>query len=308
FCREVYFITLHVGLATCPWGRYVAWSVLSAFDSQPMTHMQPNIVFKKTDSLHAEGAPNHDLYLQALAVTARRMIPTYLLLDSAPNADCDNERIGISGCRSRVDQNENGRAGAYGRGNAAFVTLNLVRLALQSTGEGDFFQRLSDLLPKAKAVLDSRNEALLKGHHCAGAFPLWHGVETIQDLIASATHSVGFIGLSETVEVLTGDKLHESDKARDLGMAIVRHMRAYVDGQRKECGMNYSLLATTAEYLSGRFIDRDRADYPHPVTDKGFYTNSFHVEVDSKVSIPDKLRLEGPFHLLCNGGSISYVE
>ncbi|GIQ89569.1 hypothetical protein KIPB_012070, partial [Kipferlia bialata] len=313
FSRELYYVTLHVGLSTGVWGRKVTQAVIDAFQAQPLHFKQPNIVFKVKESLHGDtgSAPNRDLYLKALSCTAHRMIPTYLLLDSAPNADCDPELLGIMGCRSRIEANCNGRAGGYGRGNAAYVTLNLPRIALESEDVASFYDRLGSLLPKAKAVLDGRAAALVKGHAACDdpVFDIWmDGVDSIEDLVANATHSIGFIGVAETVQILTGETYHLSKTAQALGMSIVRYLRAYVDEQRQKCSVNYSLLATSGEFISGKFVGTDAHHHPHPLQEKGFYTNSFHVAVDAGVPVCDKLRIEGPFHLLCNGGSISYVE
>lgn len=311
YCREPYYISLNLGLATSDWGRFVTKSILKAYFEQPIDFERPNIIFKVKKGVNADAAdPNHDLFLQALQCTAHRMVPTYLLLDSEPNRGCDPEKLGIMGCRTRVYQNCNGPEQTIGRGNIAYVSINLPHIALQSGSIDDFMKKLDGKLSDCEYILMNRVLALVKTKKLGFVFEnhLWNGVGSIDELLMQGTLSIGFIGLSETVEILTGEKMHLSKKAEKLGCEIVRKLREHVDYLRSDIGLNFSLLATPGEQISGRFAEADKKKFKHPVLEKGFYTNSFHAEVDSGLSIYDKLRLEGKFHALCNGGSISYVE
>lgn len=311
YCREPYYISLNLGLATSEWGRCVIRAVLKAYSEQPMEMTRPNIIFKvKSDINGKETSPNHDLFMQALQCTARKMIPTYLLMDSAVNSNCVPERLGIMGCRTRVYQNSNGQEGTVGRGNIAYVSINLPRIALLSSSIEDFMQRLDMKTQACKAILLNRMETLSHSQKLDYVFEnhLWGDVRTMDEMIHQGTLSMGFIGISETVEILTGEKMHLSQKAEDLAYAIVDQLRRHADLYRQETGLNFSLLATPGEMISGRFAEADKAKFNHPAIQKEFYTNSFHVEVDSRVSVYEKLCIEGKFHKLCNGGSISYVE
>ena len=311
YCREPYYISLNLGLATSEWGRCVTKSIIKAYSEQPIIHERPNIIFKVKNDINAgKSSPNHDLFLQALQCTASRMIPTYLLMDSAVNKGCIPEKLGIMGCRTRVYQNSNGAEGTVGRGNIAYVSINLPRIALQASSVDDFMKKLEEKTLICKKILLARAEKLKETKKLGFVFEnhLWNGVSNIEELIKQGTLSIGFIGISETVEILTGEKLHLSENAANLGYEIVKKLRKAADDFRAETGMNFSLLATPGEMISGRFAEADKARFSHPVLEKEFYTNSFHAEVDSGLSLYDKLRLEGKFHLLCNGGSISYVE
>jgi len=311
YCREPYYISLNLGLATSAWGRCIIAAVIKAYSEQPMAMTRPNIIFKVKEDINGrDNAPNHDLLLQALQVTARKMVPTYLLLDSEVNRDCVPERLGIMGCRTRVYQNANGQEGTVGRGNVAYVSINLPQLALQASSVEDFLLKLEEKALACKDILMARMETLKHSQKLAFVFAhhLWEGVKDLAGLSKQGTLSLGFIGLAETVEILLGEKMHQSKQADELGYAIVKHLRSAVDDYRQQSGLNFSLLATPGEMISGRFAEADKLRFNHRVIAKEYYTNSFHVDVNSGVSLYDKLRLEGKYHSLCNGGSISYVE
>lgn len=313
FCRETYYLTLNVGLATGFWGRQITAILIDRFMNSPKSFTKPNIVFKVSGKINREpGSANYDLYQQALACTAKRMIPTYLLLDSAPNRDRDPYNLNIMGCRTRVYDNMNGPEGTIGRGNIAYVSINLPRIALLSADMADFYARLKKNMDACVRILKIRRERLREtsGKYMEYVFThhLWRDGATMDDLLLSGTYSIGFIGLSETVEVLAGAKFFADDDSYRLAREIVEFMNRYVLRKRQEEHTNYSLLSTPGEMLSGRFCHLDERFCPHPIQEKGFYTNSFHVEVDSMVSLFDKIRLEGVFHELCTGGSITYVE
>ena len=311
YCREPYYISLNLGLEKSSWGRCVTKAVLKAYSEQPFEMTRPNIIFKVKHDINAsEGSPNHDLFLMALQCTAKKMIPTYLLMDSAVNKECVPERLGIMGCRTRVYQNSNGAEGTVGRGIIAYVSINLPNIALQSKTVDDFMARLEEKAFACKKILIDRMETLKSTMKLDYVFEnhLWNGVGNIDDLTRQGTLSLGFIGISETVEILTGEKVYASQKAEELGFDIVSRLRRLVDDFRMQTGLNFSLLATPGEMISGRFAEADNARFSHKAISKEFYTNSFHVEVNSGVSVYEKLRIEGKFHALCNGGSISYVE
>jgi len=311
YCREPYYLSLNLGLATSQWGRCITKAVISAYAAQPMEMTRPNIIFKcKADVNVNADSPNHDLFLLALQCTARKMIPTYLLMDSVVNADCISDRLGIMGCRTRVYQNSNGEEGTVGRGNIAYVSINLPQIALKSTSIEGFMAALEEKAEACKKILVSRMLQLTDSYKLDYVFEnkLWKNVEKINDLVKQGTLSIGFIGVAETVEILTGEKTYRSKAAEDLGYTIVRTLRACADRFRQETGFNCSLLATPGEMISGRFAEKDKLNFQHPAIEKEFYTNSFHVEVNSGISLYEKLRIEGRFHALCNGGSISYVE
>jgi ribonucleoside-triphosphate reductase len=311
YCREPYYISLNLGLAVSTWGRCVAGAIIQAYSEQSMEMTRPNIIFKVKQNVNGcDGTPNHDLFLQALRCTAKRMIPTYLLMDSEVNRDCTPERLGIMGCRTRVYQNSNGEEGTVGRGNIAYVSINLPQLALKSHSVDEFMAALHDRAATCKDILLDRMNTLKDTDKLEFVFQnhLWNEVATLDELIRQGTLSLGFIGLAETVEILTGEKLHESVRAEELGYSIVQSLRRSADAFRAETGLNFSLLATPGEMISGRFAEADKPHFHHPVLNKEFYTNSFHVEVNSGLSLCEKLRVEGKFHKLCNGGSISYVE
>lgn len=311
YCREPYYLSINLGLSTSPWGRCVSKAVISAYAAQSMEMTRPNIIFKcKADINVNTDAPNHDLFLQALQCTARKMIPTYLLMDSTVNADCIPDRLGIMGCRTRVYQNSNGEEGTVGRGNIAYVSINLPQIALKSSSIDNFMRALEGKAQACKNILISRMKQLTSSYKLDYVFEngLWKNVKNIDDLVKQGTLSLGFIGIAETVEILTGEKTYRSKDAEDLGYSIVQTLRACADRFRKETGLNFSLLATPGEMISGRFAEKDKQNFHHPAIEKEFYTNSFHVEVNSGISLFEKLRIEGRFHALCNGGSISYVE
>lgn len=161
-------------------------------------------------------------------------------------------------------------------------------------------------------LIDIRNSQIIQTGQRYVDFVLkegiWRNTSNLDDLLRRGTYSVGFIGLSETVELLTGAKMYQSQAGKALATEIAKTMNAFIMKRRNVTGMNWSLLATPGEMISGRFCTLDRKYFPHPIQGKGFYTNSFHVDVDSGLTPFEKLAFEGPFHTLCTGGSISYVE
>jgi ribonucleoside-triphosphate reductase len=312
YARENFYVTLNIGLAKSAWGHAVAQSCIRAFASLPLDYTRPNIVFKVKDGVNANpGDPNHDLFELSCDCTTKKMIPTYLLLDSEPNRTCDPGRIGIMGCRTRVYANRNGKEGSVGRGNIAAISMNLPRLAMKAKGLDGFLLELADVMDDAKRILLLRKEALARSEHVKDV--LGEGVwaaDGVEDMLRQGTYSIGFIGLSEAVEILTGGTLYGSPDSWRTAAGIVEAMRRRTDAYAAETGLNFSLLASAGEGISGRFPALDSKLFPgaEAYWGKGYYTNSFHVPVDSGVGVFQKLSLEGPYHRFANGGSISYVE
>ena len=312
YARENFYVTLNVGLAKSAWGHAVAQSCIRAFASLPLDYTRPNIVFKVKDGVNANpGDPNHDLFELACACTTKKMIPTYLLLDSAPNSGCNPDRIGIMGCRTRVYANRNGKEGSVGRGNIAAISMNLPRLAMKAKNLDVFLRELANLMDDAKRILLLRKNALAQSEFVKDVLDegVW-AADGVEDMLRKGTYSIGFIGLAEAVEILTGGTLHGSPGSWQTGLNIVETMRRRTDAYAAETGLNFSLLASAGEGISGRFPALDSALFPEAEAywGKGYYTNSFHVPVDSGVGVFEKHSLEGPFHRYANGGSISCVE
>ena len=312
YARENFYATLNIGLAKSSWGHAVAQSCIHAFASLPLDYTRPNIVFKVKAGVNANpGDPNRDLFELACACTAAKMIPTYLLLDSEPNCACNPDRIGIMGCRTRVYANRNGKEGSVGRGNIAAISLNLPRLALKAKSAEDFLCELAELMDDAKRILLLRKEALAQSEFVKDVLEegVW-AADGVEDMLRQGTYSIGFIGLAEAVEILTGGTLHGSPDSWRTGLDIVEAMRRRTDAFAAETGLNFSLLASAGEGISGRFPALDRELFPDAEAywGKVYYTNSFHVPVDSGVGVFQKLSLEGPFHRYANGGVIAYVE
>lgn len=312
YCREPYYVTLNIGLGTGEWDRAVSAALLEAFLLAPTGFTRPNIVFKVSNRINvASESPNRDLYEKALKCTARKMVPTYLLMDGPANIECDPLRLNIMGCRTRVYANVSGNTGSVGRGNIGCVSINLPRIALQAKDLDDFEKILLARMQDCFEILELRKKLMLENGERFLSFVLskeiWNHVSSVSELVKQGTYSVGFIGVAETVRIL--DEKGFAGRLEDnAGLQIVSMMAEAVEKQRDVSHENYSLLASAGEGISGRFRDLDAEQYPHRVQDKGFYTNSFHVPVDAGVPMLEKLAREAPFHELCNGGAISYVE
>lgn len=313
YCREAYYLTFNIGLSVSEWGKKTAEILITEFYQMPIGYTRPNIVFKVNQKVNSvAGTVNFRNYTLALKCTALRMIPTYLLTDSDVNKKCIPEKIGIMGCRTRVYNNINGHETSIGRGNIANVSINLPRIALESLSIDDFFLNLERIMNKTSELLIKRAQAFKNADKSYLYFPLknniWSYVDNVDEMLKQGTLSIGFIGLSETVETLTGNKYYNNIYAYGLAKKIVEFMRNFTDQMRTNNKMNFSLLATPGEMISGRFCNIDREIYDADIHKKGFYTNSFHIPVDSGVPLLKKIELEAPFHKLCNGGCITYIE
>lgn len=320
-CEKPY-ITFNTGLDTSENGRRVTRLMLEAFlrgDSDGHPFVFPNIVFKLRNEINLnEASPNHDLFMLAAKVTAQRMVPTYFNCDHSSNSDFPPELIGIMGCRSRVAANINGEAGAVGRGNIACSTINLPQLALRAENNIERFREL------VHRVMEHTSELLIHRFNTLCRSELIPEIkemgiymnseaDDVAEMFRNGTLSIGFIGLWDAVSVIYDVKLSSSDdysKYFSKAYEIVEMMSSFVKEKRNETGMNISLLASAAEGVTGRFAEYDRTHYGSEasVCSRGFYTNSFHIPVDTDIHFMDKIDLEAPFHKLCDGGCITYVE
>ena len=319
-----YYVTLNVGLGTDEFSRFLTFTLLDCFYNSGELVYKPNIVFKVHAGINRfKCDPNFDLLEKSLLCTAKKMIPTYLLCDCEADKNVDPLKLSIMGCRTRVVDDVHGIIGAIGRGNIDNISINLPRLALETAAETtDVESRIAIFKEKWVEVAEITKDILIDRFNktCKSdisLFPtnqeykLW--CEDINEVGLSeafkhGTLSLGFIGLSEAFEILTGEKYWINDKNRFTALEIVSFMRKYVDSLRDNLHMNFSLLATSGELISGRFVEIDKTLYSNDVLNKDFYTNSFHIDVDSKLPAYKKLEIEGPFHIYSNGGCISYVE
>lgn len=320
-CEKPY-VTFNFGLDTSANGRRAVFFMLDAFekgDDRGNPFIFPNLVFKMKSGINLErNTVNYDLFCRAMSVTAKRMVPTYFNCDSASNAPYPAETIGIMGCRTRVVTNINGQEGSLNRGNVACVTLNLVQMAYQANGNWDlFYELLDENLEDAKELLLHRFRTLCKKgileEYYDQKYYLGAKEKNAFEMLKNGTLSIGFIGLWDAVGTLMGQEITSSDiinRNYKEAYGIIGHMRNYTDKASKEEHLNFSLLASAAEGVTGNFAkydDRNLGKDFHACK-KGFYTNSFHVPVDVKINYKAKIELEGKFHKLCNGGSITYVE
>lgn len=318
-----YYVTLNLGLAANELARVICYILLDEFENTSVKIYKPNIVFKVSKAVNAlQGTQNYDLFQKALTVTTKKMIPTYVLTDAKPNISVDPNELVIMGCRTRVVDNKYGKKTSIGRGNITNISVNLPRIAYKSIKNGhvdinQFYINLHNMFIEVSKILEHRFNMLVQ-HRTKEDFKLnsekdiWlksFNNNSLEDIFINGTLSIGFIGLSETVEIITGKKFYADKKAYEQSIDIVTKMRSYIDDLTKTTKYNYSLLSTSGEQISGRFTELDvKAGYNHAVTEKGFYTNSFHVDVDSGLSTFEKIEKEAPFHLLSNGGCITYLE
>lgn len=321
---QVPFSSINLGCDTTPEGRLVTRSLLLAYEKglgHGETPIFPNIIFRLKKGINFDSQdPNFDLFQLAMRVSAQRLNPTFAFMDASFNRPFGVEAA-YMGCRTRVMANRHGAAVSDGRGNLSFTTVNLPRLAIKSAGDLEaFFRELETVMTLAARQLYHRYRIQSKLKVADMPFLMGQGLyldseglhpsDTIASVIKHGTLSIGFIGLAETLICLTGKHHGEDPTVQRLGLEIVTTMRKMTDAFSEEYDLNYTLLATPAEGLSGRFVRIDRRDFGivPGVTDKEFYTNSFHVPVDYEILAYDKVALEGPYHALTNAGHISYIE
>ncbi len=284
----------------------------------------PNIIFRVKKGVNKNpGDPYYYLFKLACRVASKRMNPTFMNIDSDFNLEYYEKGYlpATMGCRTRVQSNINGEPTVKGRGNIAPATINLPRLGILSKGDIDkFFVLLENRLNLAKESLLHRYEVLkrlrIKDLPFVAGQELMKGSEnlspedSIDSILKQGTWAIGFIGLAETLTALIGEHHGESEKGRELGLKIVNYIREFTDRTTEETHLNWSCYATPAEGLSGKFILQDKKIFGEikGVTDKNYYTNSFHIPVGYPISIKDKIDIEAPYHKICNGGHITYIE
>ena len=328
---QVPFSSINYGTDVSPEGRLATACLLKATEAgigSGKTSIFPVQIFKVKEGVNFNpGDPNYDLFQLAMKVSAKRLFPNFSFLDAPfnlqyykpgnPDTEC-----AYMGCRTRVIANnyDPEHEIVTGRGNLSFTSINLPRLAIKAAGNVDaFFESLDKMMDLVIEQLLERfkiqSEKLARNYPFLMGQGVWLGSEKlgpddpVGEVLKQGTLSVGFIGLAETLKSLTGKHHGESQEAQNLGLEIIGFMRNRVDEAAQRTGLNFSLIGTPAEGLSGRFVKIDRKKYGviPGVTDREYYTNAFHVPVYYEISAFDKIRREAPYHALTNGGHITYI-
>ena len=326
------FSSINYGTDTSPEGRMAIKNTLLALEAglgHGETCIFPIHIFKVKEGVnYNESDPNYDLFRLSMRVSAKRLFPNYTFLDSPFNLQYyvpgrPETEVATMGCRTRVMGNvyDPSRQIAYSRGNLSFTSINLPRIAIESKGdEKVFYEKLQAMLELVAQQMLDRFEIQANKHIYNYPFLLGQGVwldsdhlgleDDLREVLKHGTLSIGFIGLAETLTALYGQHHGQDEQLQRKGLEIIGFMRDYCDRKSQEMKMNITLLGTPAEGLSGRFIRMDKKRYGKipGVTDREYYTNSFHIPVWHPISVYDKIRLEAPYHALCNAGHISYVE
>lgn len=335
---QVPFSSINFGTDTSSEGRMVVKNYLLALDAglgHSETPIFPISIFKVKEGInYNEDDPNYDLFKLSCKVSAKRLFPNFSFIDAPFNLQYYKDgdyttEVGYMGCRTRVLGNfvDPDKAVTPGRGNLSFTSINLPRLGIKhgivSNEEVDldgFFSELSDLMDLVKDQLLERFEIQCNKHVYNFPFLLGQGIwmdserlkntDKLRRCLKHGTLSIGFIGLAECLKALIGKHHGETTEAQELGKKIIGFMRNKTDEYSEKYNLNFTLLATPAEGLSGRFVNIDKAIYGKikGVTDRNYYTNSFHVPVYYNISIADKIHLEAPYHAFTNAGHISYIE
>ncbi len=326
------FSSINYGMDTSPEGRLVIKSVLLAQEKglgRGETPIFPIHIFRVKKGVNYNPSdPSYDLFQLAIRVSAKRLFPNFSFQDAPFNMRYYKEgkpetEVGYMGCRTRVMSNiyDPTQEVSYGRGNLSFTSINLPRLGIRAEEDVDaFFIGLDRMLDICVEQLLERFE--IQARKQAKNFPFLMGAgvwldseklspdDEVREIIKHGTLTVGFIGLAETLMALIGQHHGQSDEAQQLGLRIVQYMRDRMDAESERTGLNFSLIATPAEGLSGRFIkiDRERFGDLPGITDREYYTNSFHVPVYHSLSAFQKIQIEAPYHALTNAGHITYVE
>ena len=337
--NQVVFSSINYGTDTSAEGRCVIRELLNSTYKgvgNGETPIFPIQIWKKKRGVsYLPEDRNYDLYKLACKVTAKRFFPNFLNLDATFNQHeawdiSDPERykyeVATMGCRTRVFENRHGEKTSIGRGNLSFTTINIVKLALECMDIKDKDEKISTYFRKLDKCIDIAASQLYDRYSFQRSalkkqFPLlmngmWEGSddlgfdEPVKNLLKTGTLGIGFIGLAEALIALTGKHHGESEESQKLGLRIVRHMNDRIKEIANEKNLNYSLLATPAEGLSGKFTKNDRRQFGmiKDITDKEYYTNSSHVPVWYKCSVEHKAEIEAPYHELEAGGHIFYVE
>ncbi|EYE87623.1 hypothetical protein Q428_12360 [Fervidicella metallireducens AeB] len=320
---ETPYITINIGLDTSLEGRKITKLILEAFEksNETNTYIFPNIVFKVKSGINKNPCdPNYDLFKKAIKVTSKCMNPTYFNCDSYLNKNFDSKKLGIMGCRTRVANNLHGEFGSINRGNLAYTTINLPQIALEATYYNkDFYELLETRMNDAKELLMHRYNLLcsksIDEFRCLTELDLYENAKSndVELMFKNGTLSIGFIGLWECMQILKGNDsidLNFIENNIQDAEKIVKFMSEQVEKMREKYNLNFSLLATSAEGISGTFPKNDERLFGKiiGVTDKGFYTNSFHIPVFIGGNSFKKIEYEGRMHKYCTGGAITYVE
>ena len=329
---QVPFTSLNYGTDTSPEGRLVTECLLLATEAglgNGETSIFPIHIFKVKEGVNFNpGDPNYDLFHLAIRVSAKRLFPNFSFLDAPFNKQYYKEgrpetEAAYMGCRTRVVANhyDPTREITYGRGNLYFTYINLPRIGIRAHGDVDWFfedldRKIDLVIAQLLARFKLQSQKTVRNYPFLMGQGVWMDSEkldpddTVGEVLKHGTLTCGFIGLAECLKALIGKHHGESDEAQNLGLDIIHHMRERMDQATQQYGLNFSLIATPAEGLSGRFVrmDRERFGVIEGVTDRDYYTNSFHVPVYYPISAFEKIRREAPYHTMTNGGHISYIE
>ena len=333
---QVPFSSINIGIPKSEDAALVCRIFLEEYEKGLGKHESPifpNIIFRVKTGVNREPKdPYYYLYKLACKVTAKRMNPTYMNIDADFNLKYYEQGIipAEMGCRTYVMDNINGEPGVDGRGNIAPVTINLPRIALKVNqiikvdNQHDkiklFYKLFDEKIEEAKDSLLYRYDIIKKlkvkdlpfvcGQKIMKGSEDLNSEDSIEPILKQGTWAIGFIGLAETLTALTGYNHAENEYARALGENIIQHLRNKCDDFKIETHLNWSCYATPAEGLSGKFIVKDKKEFGEikGITDKDYYSNSYHVPVGQNISIRDKINIEAPYHKMCNGGHISYIE
>ena len=338
---QVPFSSINFGTDTTPEGRMVTRNYMEAAYAglgQGETPIFPISIFKVKEGVNYNPEdPNYDLFKLSLKVSAKRLFPNWSFLDSSFNKPYYKEgnfktEVGYMGCRTRVIGNvvDKDKEITPGRGNLSFTSINLPRIgikhgivganALEKADMKGFFAELDEMMDLVKDQLLERFEIQCNKRVYNFPFLMGQGIwidsdklkinDKLKKVLKHGTLSIGFIGLAECLKALTGYHHGENEDSQKLGIKIIKHMREKCDEYSEKYNLNFTCLATPAEGLSGRFVNIDRDIYGKipGVTDRAYYTNSFHVPVYYDISIANKLKIEGKYHKFTNAGHISYIE
>lgn len=324
---QVPFSSLNIGIPKNHYAAMICEALLNEYDKGMGKGEQmifPNIIFRLKNGINLkENDPYYYLFELATKVASNRLNPTFLNIDAVHNIGLYNNGIipAVMGCRTYINANVNGKEGPASRGNNFATTINLPRIALSSGKDViKFFEILDEMLNYVYEISMHRYQTLcqlkVKDLPFAAGQKMMAGSEalsendSIEPILKNGTIAVGFIGLAETLIALTGKHHGELSNSWQLGYKIVSYIRNWCDAKKISTSLNWSCYATPAEGLSGVFVKEDRKDYGNipGVTDKDYYTNSYAIPVYYKIYSLEKLKLEAPFHELCNGGHISYIE
>ncbi|MEO3944961.1 anaerobic ribonucleoside triphosphate reductase [Gorillibacterium sp. CAU 1737] len=329
---QIPFSSINYGTDTSPEGRLVVRSILLATESglgNGETPIFPIQIYRVKEGVNYNPEdPNYDLFQLACRVSAKRLFPNFSFIDAPFNLQYYKEgrpetEIAYMGCRTRVIGNvhDSDREVTHGRGNLSFTTIPLPRLAIKHAHDVDgFFQELDQKIDLVIGQLLERYEIQAAKKVKNFPFLMGQGIwidsdklgreDTIREVLKHGSLSVGFIGLAECLKALIGEHHGESEKARELGLKIITHMRERMDAAAEQYKLNFTLLATPAEGTAGRFVRMDKKKFGTipGVTDRDYYTNGFHVPVYHKLTAFEKIQIEAPYHALTNAGHITYVE